>query len=132
MELEKLKINCFDEEVYDKSETCLVVFSRKSCNVCQEVVPMLADMSKGYEGTCKFYRVDVEEDKELFLRFSLKGVPQILFFQNGEYTGKLAGMVTEKDINKKIGELLGTTNQIVNEHSSVHKKGFLSRLFRKS
>lgn len=106
MQLKPLNSASFEEVVYDNGEPCVVVFSRKSCHVCQEVVPMVEEMSKKYEGKCGFYYVDVEEEKSLFQRFSLKGVPQIMLFNDGEYQGKKAGLVEEEVLAEKINAML--------------------------
>jgi Thioredoxin domain-containing protein len=106
MSLQQLKSSSFEEIIYDNCEACLVIFSRKDCHVCKQVVPMLTELKPQYEGKFGFFYVDVEEDKDLFQRFSLKGVPQILFFNNGEYQGKLAGKVEEEDVEDKIAEVL--------------------------
>ncbi|MGC7870701.1 thioredoxin family protein [Desulfosporosinus sp. SYSU MS00001] len=106
MSLQQLNSNSFEEIIYDDCESCLVIFSRKDCHVCKEVVPMLDELKPQYEGKFGFFYVDVEEDKNLFQRFSLKGVPQILFFANGEYQGKLAGKVEEEAVEDKIAEVL--------------------------
>ncbi|SHH26475.1 thioredoxin family protein [Desulfosporosinus lacus] len=107
MSLQQLNSTRFEEIIYDNCEPCLVIFSKKECHVCKEVVPMLEELKPQYDGKFGFYYVDVEEDKELFQRFSLKGVPQILFFNNGEYQGKLAGKVEEESVEEKISEVLG-------------------------
>ena len=107
MSLQQLNSNRFEETIYDNCEPCLVIFSKKTCHVCKEVVPMLEELYPQYEGKFGFYYVDVEEDKNLFQRFSLKGVPQILFFNEGEYQGKLAGNVEEEKVEDKIAEVLG-------------------------
>lgn len=106
MALEKLNAEQFEKVIYDNEEQCLVIFSRKTCHVCQGVVPVLEDLQQQYEGKFGLYYVDVEEDKDLFQRFSLKGVPQILFFKDGEYQGKLAGAIDEDKVIDKIGEVL--------------------------
>jgi thioredoxin 1 len=106
MSLPQLNSNSFEEKIFDAGEACLVVFSRKDCHVCKEVVPTLEEMQPNYEGEFGFYYVDVEEDKPLYQSFSLKGVPQILFFKDGEYEGKLSGKVEEEQIEEKIGEIL--------------------------
>jgi thioredoxin 1 len=106
MSLQQLNSSRFEEIIYDDCEPCLVIFSRKDCHVCKEVVPMLEEMQPQYDGKFGFFYVDVEEDKDLFQRFSLKGVPQILFFNNGEYQGKLAGKVEEENVEEKITEVL--------------------------
>lgn len=68
---------------------------------------MLEELQPQYEGKFGFYFVDVEEDKNLYQRFSLKGVPQIVFFNEGEYKGKLAGEVEDEEVEEKIAEVLG-------------------------
>lgn len=106
MSIPQLNAKGFDEKIYDNGEACLVVFSRKSCHVCKEVVPIVEELQPNYEGKLAFYYVDVEKDKQLYQSFSLKGVPQILFFKEGEYQGKLAGKVEEEQIEEKIAEFL--------------------------
>lgn len=106
MLLNQLNQISFEEVIYDNEEPCLVIFSRKTCHVCESVVPILEDLQPEYEGKFGFYYVDVEEQKGLFQRFSLKGVPQILFFKDGEYQGKLAGAVDEEKVIDKIAEAL--------------------------
>ncbi|KLU64106.1 thioredoxin [Desulfosporosinus acididurans] len=106
MSLPKLNANSFEEKIYDAGEACLVVFSRKTCHVCKEVVPKVEELQPQYEGKFGFYHVDVEEDKPLYQSLSLKGVPQILFFKDGEYQGKLTGNVDDEEIEEKIEEFL--------------------------
>ncbi|CCO08130.1 thioredoxin family protein [Desulforamulus hydrothermalis] len=107
MSLQQLNANDFEEIIYDNGEPCLVVFSRKNCHVCKEVVPMLEELSAKYEGKFGFYSVDVEEEKNLIQRFSLRGVPQIIFFNDGQLQGKLSGSVEEEDVEEKIAEIIG-------------------------
>jgi len=106
MSLQQLNSKSFEDKVYDEGQACLVVFSRKSCHVCKEVVPTVEELQPKYESEIGFYYVDVEEDKSLYQSFSLKGVPQILFFKGGEYQGKLTGQVEEEQIEEKIEENL--------------------------
>ncbi len=106
MSLPKLNGERFEELIYDDEEACLVVFSRKSCHVCQTVVPVLEELAPGYEGKFGFYYVDIEEEKGLLQRFSLKAVPQVLFFKDGDYQGKISGKVEEEQIEEKIAAIM--------------------------
>lgn len=108
MSLQQLSATSFEENIYDNGEACLVVFSKKGCHVCQEVIPVLEDLHLKYLGKFAFYNVDVEKNKSLFQRFSLKGVPQILFFNGGDFQGKLAGKVDDEQIEEKIKEIIGS------------------------
>ena len=104
--MQDLDSNTFEEIIYDEGEPCLVIFSRKSCHVCQEVHPILDDIEPEYEGKFGFYHVDVEEQKPLFQRFSLKGVPQVLYFNDGEFLGKMAGKKEEQEYRDKIDSII--------------------------
>ena len=54
-----LDSNLFEEKIYDNEEKCLVIFSRKTCHVCQDVHPKLDEIEKEYEGKdFGFYHVD--------------------------------------------------------------------------
>ena len=94
------------ELIYETGEYCVIGFSRKNCHVCQAVMPVLEAVADHYGGRINFYQVDVEADREVYSRFSLKGVPTILFFKEGEYQGKMAGLVDEEQIEEKIATLL--------------------------
>lgn len=105
MSLDRLDANSFEEIIYDNEEPCLVIFARKTCHVCKEIVPLLEELQPKYEGKFGFYYLDSEENKELLQRFSLKGVPQILFFKDGQYKAKLAGAIDEDEIIDKIADI---------------------------
>lgn len=105
--MEKLNSSAFDEVVYDEGEACLVMFSRKTCHVCEQVHPKLEELEEDYKGRFGFYTVDVEEEKNLFNRFSLKGVPQVLFFNDGDFVGKMAGEKEIEEYEEKIESIIG-------------------------
>lgn len=106
MKLIKLNPTVFEEVIYDNCETCLVAFTRKDCHVCMEVIPLLEEIAERYTGKFGFYSVDVEEEKDLYNRFPLRGVPSIMFFKDGSFQGKLAGKVEEEQIHQKIAKML--------------------------
>jgi thioredoxin 1 len=106
MLLKQLNACSFEEIIYDNGEPCLVIFSRKSCHVCKEVVSDLEELQPKFDGKFGFYYVDVEEDTNIQQRFSLKGVPQILYFNGGDFKGKQAGKVAEEQIEEKIASVL--------------------------
>ncbi|TEB11345.1 hypothetical protein Pmgp_01708 [Pelotomaculum propionicicum] len=41
--MQHLDSKTFEEIIYDNGEPCLVIFSRKTCHVCKDVVPVLED-----------------------------------------------------------------------------------------
>ena len=81
-------------------------FQEKTVMFVSKFVPLLEELQPKYEGKFGFYFVDIEEDTSLFQRFSLKGVPQILYFNNGEYHGKQVGLVEDEQVEEKIAGIL--------------------------
>ena len=78
--MKKLNSRAFEEYIENDGETCLVIFSRKSCHVCQGVHAVLEDLEGDYKGKMPFYEVDVEEEAALFEKMMMKGVPQVVIF----------------------------------------------------
>ncbi|WP_312419025.1 thioredoxin family protein [Anaerospora hongkongensis] len=105
--MHQLDANSFEEIIYDNGEPCLVIFSRENCHVCQEVIPVLSELQPEYEGRFGFYYVDIEAEKNFSQRFSLRGVPSILFFNDGVLKGKLAGNIEGAEVEEKIAAALG-------------------------
>jgi len=105
--MQKLNSELFEEIVYDYGEPCLVFFGRQTCHVCQEVKPLLQEIAEEYEGKFSFYYVDIEEEKGLFQKASLRGVPQVLFYKDGELLGKIGGKQEEEVYKEKINEIIG-------------------------
>lgn len=103
--MEKLSQKEFDEFVIEEEQSCIVLFSRKDCHVCQAVHPMLEDLEADY-GELSFYQVDVEEEPMLFQKYGGKGVPQVISFQDGEIVKRLAGQQDEDDYVEQIEDIL--------------------------
>lgn len=102
--MEKLNGVAFEEIVEDDGDTCLVLFSRKTCTVCQSVHAKLDNLEADYPDF-PFYTIDVEEETSLLPKFRLKGVPQTLFFANGEVKGRITGDASEDDFADQIEAL---------------------------
>jgi thioredoxin 1 len=94
----------FEEYVMEEETPSIVLFSRKSCHVCQAVHPMLEDLEGDYPGV-KFYHVDVEDEPGLFQKYGGKGVPQVISFRGGEPVKRLAGQQEEDSYIDQIEEI---------------------------
>ncbi len=105
--MEKINENQFVEKINDEGEKCLVLFSRKSCHVCEEVHPMMEEIEEDYKDKdFGFYYVDIEEQKDLFSKLALKGVPQVLFFDNGNRIYNVGGKQEEDTYTNNIDAIL--------------------------
>jgi thioredoxin 1 len=90
--MDSLNERAFEEIVENGGEPCLVLFSRKTCNVCQEVHTVLEELIQDYKDSgFGFYQIDAEEEESLLKRYKLQGVPQVLFFDGGIMKKRLSG-----------------------------------------
>lgn len=97
----------FEEIVYDEEETAAIFFHRQGCHVCEELEELLESIEDDYVDKMVFSSVDVEAQKELFSRFGLKGVPQVILFQAGSPVKIISGLKEQSFYEEEIADLIG-------------------------
>ncbi|MBO4364998.1 MAG: thioredoxin family protein [Eggerthellaceae bacterium] len=102
--IKKLKPAAFNEIVEEQGKTCLVLVTRKDCSVCKKVHPKLEGLSEDYPDFA-FYEVDVNEQPGVLTKNHLKGVPQTIFYANGNVKAVITGDAPEDDFADKIEEM---------------------------
>ncbi len=100
--MQKINTDEFEEIVYDEEQSALVFFHREGCFVCEGLEDLLVDLEDDYEEKVEFRKVDVEEESELFSRFGLKGVPQVILFQEGSPVKILSGKKDDEEYENAI------------------------------
>lgn len=79
----------FDELIYDYEQAAVIFFHKDGCAVCVEVLRRLEGLLA--DCTLTFAGVNAIQERELFSRFGLRGVPQVLFFRDGRLLKSIAG-----------------------------------------
>lgn len=97
----------FDSMTFDSAEPVMTFFGAPRCTVCKELLPTVEEIAGEFAGKMAFYWVDVDHDKKLATRFRLKGIPQILIFQNGEIKERMGGLHPKEDITAAVNRVLG-------------------------
>ena len=94
------------QQVVEQSKNPIaVVFSAKWCKPCQNLKPILKDLSKKYHSKFNFASVDFDAQNELAKKFEIGSLPTILFFNQGKLMFQTKGFMTQKDLEAKIQEL---------------------------
>ena len=65
------------------------------CGPCKLVVPLLDEIAAAERGTLLVVQVDSDRSAEQCQRYSIRSVPTVLLFQNGEETGRSLGFEPE-------------------------------------
>ena len=90
--VENLSKDTFEQRVLAEQDTCLVLFGKETCPICQEVHPLLEEIEEGYsDRPFHFYYVDAASEDELFHALKLHGVPSTLFFRAGQEVQRFSG-----------------------------------------
>ncbi len=102
--MKKVNEKEFNEAI--KSGAVLVDFSAEWCGPCKMIAPVLEQLSKEYEGKVKIITVDVDEENDLAMKFSVMSIPTLMLFKNGESVGQVVGFQSKPMLEKFIQRVL--------------------------
>ena len=86
--------------------TVLVDFYADWCVPCQQLTPVLEELSNEYSGKVEFVKVDIEESNDLAERFGIMSIPTIILFKDGEVAKQMVGFQPKQMFAQSINEVL--------------------------
>jgi len=99
-----------NSESFDKflqeNEVAVVDFWAAWCMPCLMVAPIIENLAKKYEGKIAFGKVNVDEERDIAMRFGIMSIPTIIIFKDGKVVDQIVGAMPEKILEEKI---LGAT-----------------------
>ncbi len=96
----------FDEEVIQSELPVLIDFWAPWCGPCRALAPVIDEISKDYEGRVKVGKVNVDENPEITMKFSIRSIPTLIAFKNGEVSDQIIGAVPKSEIEKVLDKAL--------------------------
>ncbi|MBP5302372.1 MAG: thiol reductase thioredoxin, partial [Bacteroidales bacterium] len=64
------------------------------------------ELAAEYEGKVKICKCNVDENDGVPMKYSIRNIPTLLFFKNGELVDRLVGAVPKQEIEDKLKSLL--------------------------
>jgi len=96
----------FDELVLKSDKPVIVDLWAVWCGPCRMVGPIVQEIGEEYEGQAVVGKLDVDNNPEIARRYSIRNIPTILFFKNGEIVDKQVGAVPKQVLVGKLEPLL--------------------------
>jgi thioredoxin 1 len=95
----------FFEMIKSSDKLVLVDFWAPWCAPCKQLAPELEDASNDLAEKIVVFKINIDENPEAPSRYSVRGIPTILFFRNGELVNRQIGVIPKSKLYEKIQDV---------------------------
>ena len=97
----------FAQEVEQSSLPIVIDFFAPWCGPCQQMAPIFEELSKEMGESYKFCKVNIDEARDLAVKYNVSSIPTFVFLKDGKIVGRETGYMSRDIIKSKIESLLG-------------------------
>ena len=92
----------FEQEIKNERKPIILDVYASWCGPCQQMMPIVDELEKELGDTYKFAKLNVDEARDISIRYGVISVPTFLFMHHGEVKGKETGYMSKETLKEKI------------------------------
>ena len=81
----------FEAKVMENDKPCLVDFWAPWCGPCQMIEPVLEKIASEFAGEAEFFKMNVDENKEIPGGLGVRSIPYLVLFKKGDLVDSIVG-----------------------------------------
>lgn len=102
----QIKSDNFESEILNSDKLVIIDFWAEWCMPCKMIAPAIEEIAKEYEGKVKVGKLNVDQEREIAIKYNIVSIPTILFLKNGEEVDRVIGAVPKSAIKTKLDNIL--------------------------
>ncbi|MDP3011162.1 MAG: thioredoxin [Candidatus Hydromicrobium sp.] len=96
----------FEGEVINSEKPVLVDFWAVWCGPCRVITPEIEKLAGEKSEELKIGKLNVDENRDTAIKYSISSIPTLLLFKNGEVVKKIIGIMSKDKILTEISQFL--------------------------
>ncbi len=102
MSVLKLESKNFENEVINSKEVVLIDFYADWCGPCRMMSPVIDNIAEEVGEKVKVFKVNVDENQDLAIKYNVMSIPTIIIFKNGMPVKSFIGVTDKKEILEEL------------------------------
>lgn len=101
----------FEAEVLRSPTPVLVDFWAEWCGPCRLIAPIVEEFATEYDGRLKVAKVDVDDNQNLAMRYSIMSIPTLGVFRDGQMVDRIVGYMPKAELKRRLDGALQTASR---------------------